>query len=143
MALVELHAHALIWIAPEETPQDDHQRDHRHAGHDVESVGSEESGRRNFEEDEKREQDDDALHWSTPQNPWRPAWYMRELFVRCKLRHRLRWFSCLRGPFYRFRGTTLPAVSVFIFDPVATVATAPHSGDRYYSFLPHSQGRWT
>ena len=128
---VELHADAIIRIAAEETPQDNHQSDYGDAGNYVEPIGAEESGGTDFEDDEKADQQGDALQWTTSQNPWRTRGHVSELFVRRKFRHRLcRRFSGLRG-FYGLRSAALPAVGVFDFDSVTAVATAPHNGDRY------------
>ena len=97
---IELHADAIIWIASEESPQDDHQCDYGYAGNYVKSIGAEESGGSNFEDDENAEQHGDALQWTTSQNPRRTRGHVSELFVRREPRHGL-WcsWSVWRVPF--------------------------------------------
>ena len=58
---VELHADAIIRIAAEETPQDDYQRDYGDAGNYVEPISAKEPGGSDFEDDEKADNDGDAL----------------------------------------------------------------------------------
>ena len=129
---VELHADAIIRIAAEESPEDDDQRDDGDTGDYVEPISAEESGGSDFEDDEKTDNDRDALQWTASQNPRRPRGHVSELLIRRKFRDRLcRSVSGLRGLFYRLRSAALPAMRVFVFDSVATVATAPHNGDRY------------
>src|SRR5215213_3929169 len=84
---VELHSDALIRIAAEKTPQDDHQDNDGYAGHHVNTVSAKESRRKNFEDNENPDEQDNTLKGATPHDPHRPARYVRELFIRRKLRH--------------------------------------------------------
>ena len=129
---VELHADAIIGIAAEESPEDDDQRDDGDTGDYVEPISAEESGGSDFEDDEKTDNDRDALQWTASQNPRWPRGHVSELLIRRKFRHRFWWtWRRLCRPLYYLRRATLPAVSVFVLNAVATGVTQPHNGHRY------------
>jgi|ERR1051326_402852 hypothetical protein len=130
--LVEFDSNALRRIATEVTPENDHERHNCGSYNDVETVSAYEGRRSNFEKNEECERNAKSLKWATPQDPGRPARHFGELFIRCKFRH------CFFGnwrlwpvPVQHVFGATLPAVSVFVFDPGSAIATAPHNRNRY------------